>query len=82
MAKMTPEQAPVTRPRWAAVLVTAIFALIAQGAGVVLVPSAARCPAGGPPATPHVLTPRRVLEHRDPSPDSRPGQRAQPVNLS
>ena len=40
MAKMTPEQAPVTRPRWAAVLVTAIFALIAQGAGVVLVPYA------------------------------------------
>ena len=32
--------APVTMPRWAAALGTAIFALIVQGAGVVLLPYA------------------------------------------
>ena len=32
--------APVTMPRWAAVLGTAVFALIVQGAGVVLLPYA------------------------------------------
>src|SRR5215469_8708476 len=42
--------APVTMPRWAAALGTAVFALIVQGAGVVLLPYAfTRWQPGTPP---------------------------------
>lgn len=42
--------APVTMPRWAAALGTAVFALIVQGAGVVLLPYAlTRWQPGAPP---------------------------------
>jgi len=46
----TPTGAPVAMPRWAAALGTAVFALIVQGAGVVLLPYAfTRWQSGTPP---------------------------------